>query len=136
MGTLSKKSAAPIKLSLFSIFNIPVRLDKADEFIQVDMTIDELKKSVEMLEKDFKNIPDRAKDFPALQDRLEVLLRQTLELSEPQRETLMPLFKKFQNYLKEHLEEVQKQAAILQVDLQERKTHKQAVAAYNKFKTP
>ena len=46
------------------------------------MTVEEVKKSLEALENDFKNIPDREKDFPSLQDRLEVLLRQVLEIPE------------------------------------------------------
>lgn len=98
------------------------------------MTVDELKKSLETLEHDFRNIPDREKDFPALQDRLEILLRQTLELSEYQREPIMPLLRNFQNYLKEHLNVVQEEASMLQVDLQDKKTHKQASLAYGQFK--
>lgn len=98
------------------------------------MTVDELKKSLEALEADFRSIPDRDKDFPALQDRLEVLLRQTLELRESERTPLMPLLVNFQNFLKEHLEEVQKEASLLQIDLQDKKTHKQASLAYGQFK--
>lgn len=100
------------------------------------MTVEEVKKSLEALENDFKNIPDREKDFPSLQDRLEVLLRQVLEIPEIDREPLMPSLRNFQKFLKEHLEEIQKQASLLQIDLQEKKTHRQAAAAYSQFKKP
>jgi ABC-type transporter Mla subunit MlaD len=98
------------------------------------MSVHYLKESLEQLERDFRDIPDVEKDFLALQDRLEVLLKKAAELTDQERQPLVPLLKNFQSFLKEHLEGIQKQAAVLQVDLQDRTTHIQATQAYGRFK--
>lgn len=97
------------------------------------MSVAHLKKSLEELDKDFRTIPDAEKDFLVLQDRLEVLLKKTTELSEAERAPLLPLLKNFQQYLKEHLEDIQRQAAVLQIDLQDKATHVKAARAYGQY---
>ena len=94
------------------------------------MSPSQLKKALEDLENDFKNIPDDKKNFIELQDRLESLLKLTAELSSLEREPLLPTLRHFQTYLQEHLEDIQKQASFLQMNLQEKATHKKAVQAY------
>lgn len=97
------------------------------------MTCEQLKQALEELDHDFRTVPDSEKNFIELQDRLEILLKKTADLSAEERDPLVPMLKKFQLFLKEHLEDIQRQAAILQVDLQERTTHKQASQAYGRF---
>ena len=96
------------------------------------MSLVDLKKALEELDKDFRTIPDADKDFMALQDRLEVLLKKAMALSEAERAPLIPLLQNFQQYLKEHLSDIQRQAAVLQIDLQDRTTHLKAAQAYGK----
>ncbi len=98
------------------------------------MTRDQLKQALEKLDSDFRTVPDDEKNFLELQDRMEILLRKTAELSSDEREPLLPTLRQLQLFLKEHLDNVQKQAAALQMDLQDRTTHKQAASAYNRFR--
>ncbi len=97
------------------------------------MTRDQLRQALEDLDYDFRTVPDTEKNFLKLQDRMEALFKEAAELSVEEREPLVPILKKFQTFLKEHLDTLQKQVAILQMDLQDRVTHKQATKAYGRF---
>lgn len=94
------------------------------------MNVVQLQKSLDQLEYDFRTIPDTEKNFIELQDRLEVLLKLISDLSHEEREPLLPSLQSFQTFLKEHLDNVQRQGHVLQGELLEKRTHKQAARAY------
>jgi hypothetical protein len=93
-----------------------------------------LKEELILLANDFRSIPDRDKDFPALQDRLEVLLKQVHSLTEEEKKPLYPLLQQFHAYLQEHLAIIRQEASKLQEILEDKKTHKEAISAYSKTK--
>ena len=94
------------------------------------MNATQLQHALDQLDHDFRTIPDTEKNFIALQDRLEVLLKLVSELSYEERQPLIPSLQEFQSFLKDHLENVKQQGALLQGEILEKRTHKQAVRAY------
>lgn len=93
-----------------------------------------LKEELALLANEFRSIPDREKDFPVLQDRLEVLLKQVKELSEEDKKPIYPLLQQFHAYLQEHLSIIRAEAAKLQELLEDKKTHQEGISAYSRTK--
>lgn len=92
--------------------------------------VQDLRIKLEQLEHEFHTVPDEQKDFDALQTRLEQLLNETSSLAEGDRGPLLPILKRFQSFLQEHLSSLQEQSQSVDLSLERATPASQVIKAY------